>query len=470
MSDKLVKLRRHYGVLHGIGCVCGLMFGAGVYIAPTGVLRQVRSGPLSIVIWGCAGLFSFVASLIYAELGTTYPVSGEKYAYLLKMYGRKIAFLYLWTYLFLFRSCVNAVKCIAFAKYILEPIFGCDNMPPYADFILALLFGWVPVIANCFYVKWAARGQTIMTFMGIAAMLSIIVTAIYKVASTGDFGDLSTGFSTGNYDIESLCFGFYSALWALWGFPLNFMIDELKKPERNLPIIATCSMIITIVLYSLVNFAYVVVLGAETVANNVAVASLFAKKIWGPGWILINLCISSNIASSFNSGIVIGSRLTHASAKRKDLADALGLVSIKYLTPITAIIFQGILTTLMMLLKDIFVIINLSVFTNQMFEILVIIGLIINRFKKPDIPRPFKVPIILIICFAITMIGQALLSGWKKPLQTVLGFVITVSTGFTYYILFIYIEKKPKFYIDMRRKITILLQKTFYASEEDLVP
>lgn len=44
--------------------------------------------------------------------------------------------------------------------------------------------------------------------------------------------------------------------------------------------------------------------------------------------------------SSFNSGIVIGSRLTYAAAKRGDLADALGLVSVKYLTPVTAMLFQ----------------------------------------------------------------------------------------------------------------------------------
>lgn len=45
----------------------------------------------------------------------------------------------------------------------------------------------------------------------------------------------------------------------------------------------------------------------------------------------------------------------------------------------------------MILVKDIYVIMNLAVFTNQMFEILVIFGLAINRIKNPDLPRPFKV-------------------------------------------------------------------------------
>lgn len=105
-----------------------------------GVLRQVHSGSLSVLIWCFAGVITCLGALIYAELGITYPHSGEKYTYLMRMFGRKTAFLYLWTYLFVFRTGGNAIKSLAFSKYILEPIFSCQNIPPFTDIILALVF------------------------------------------------------------------------------------------------------------------------------------------------------------------------------------------------------------------------------------------------------------------------------------------------------------------------------------------
>lgn len=55
---------------------------------------------------------------------------------------------------------------------------------------------------------------------------------------------------------------------------MNFMIEELKKPERNLPIISIASVIIITILYNLLNMSYIVGIGSNAVANNVAVASV----------------------------------------------------------------------------------------------------------------------------------------------------------------------------------------------------
>ncbi|CAD5117164.1 DgyrCDS5967 [Dimorphilus gyrociliatus] len=432
MVEKEIKLQRRYGILHGVGVISGLVFGSGIYVAPTGILRQVNSGALALIIWLVSGILSFVGALCYAELGA------------------------------------NAVKCLTFAKYVLEPIFDCGDVPMMADMFLAIIFCWFLVIINCFYVKWSARTQTSFTICGIIALLSIIITAVVHVSSEGKLNDPNFGLDKATVSAEKIVLAFYSTFWAYGGYQaLNFIVDEIEKPKRNLPIAIGISAIISIVFYISINFAFIAVLGSETVANTVAVGSLFAKKMWGPLWFLISICISINLAGSFNSGLVIASRLTFIAGKKGDFGSAMSLVSIKYLSPVVAILTEGIVITLAILVRDIYLILNLSVFFNQASEALVFLGLIIWRFKKPTMDRPIKLPLPLLIFFVALLFLLLIVTAYSKPLHTVLGLAIFVSTGLGYYFIFVSWKNKPKSYLKLRHTVTVFLQKLFYAANED---
>jgi amino acid transporter len=133
-----VKLKRQLSLLQGVAVICGLVIGSGIYVAPKAALKGTESAGLSLILWGVGGVLATLGALTFAELGTTYPSGGEKYHYLEKTFGPFVAFMYLWMYLIMFRPGANAIKCLTFAKYILEPVFDCE-VPNSAVILIAVL-------------------------------------------------------------------------------------------------------------------------------------------------------------------------------------------------------------------------------------------------------------------------------------------------------------------------------------------
>ena len=131
-SEEAVRLRRLLGVPHGVGIICGLIVGSGIYISPKGVVRETGSVGLSLIMWLVAGAKAAVGASVMSELGTTFPYSGGMYSYLSEMCGPFWGFLYGWMYVLMTRPGSNAVKCLIFGKYILQPFYQeCE--PPQAS-------------------------------------------------------------------------------------------------------------------------------------------------------------------------------------------------------------------------------------------------------------------------------------------------------------------------------------------------
>ena len=101
-----------------------------------GVIRSTGSVGLALVLWVVAGIIGTLGALCFAELGTTFPQSGEKYVYLREMFGDFAGFIYLWSYLLLLRTGSNAIKALTFARYALQPFFQEGCPPPDQAIVL----------------------------------------------------------------------------------------------------------------------------------------------------------------------------------------------------------------------------------------------------------------------------------------------------------------------------------------------
>ena len=137
-SDRIV-LKKNVSMLNGIGLIVGTVIGSGIFISPTGILTEVNSVGLSLIVWLGCGLLAMFGCLCYTELGTFITKSGGEYAYLKEAFGRIPAFLFAWTSMIIIRPASGAIIALIFAEYVAKPFYPDCEAPVAVLKLLACL-------------------------------------------------------------------------------------------------------------------------------------------------------------------------------------------------------------------------------------------------------------------------------------------------------------------------------------------
>jgi len=332
------RLARRLGLFDATMIVMGGMVGAGIFMNPYVVARQVHTPALILGAWALGGLVALAGALVYAELAARCPQVGGQYAYLREAYHPAVAFVYGWGLLLVTQSGGMAAVAVTFARYFLELIGAAGMEKPVAALALAVL-----ALINCLGVRTGGTVQDVFMVLKIAAIAALIGCGLLLAEQPHSLSRPVVG--------EPLSFDLLTAfgaalipvLFAFGGWQTSsFISGELRQPRRDLPrglVLGTAGVVL---LYVGVNLVCVLVLGPQGLAATTAPASEVMRALLGePGARLIAIGIAISTLGFLSQSILTAPRVYFAMAQDRVFFKRVGRVSARTRVPLVAILLQA---------------------------------------------------------------------------------------------------------------------------------
>jgi APA family basic amino acid/polyamine antiporter len=406
-----LELVRGLGSWASTAIVVGTMIGTGIFLKPAEMAREGRTVAVVFAAWIVGGILSLFGALSYAELGAAIPEAGGEYAYMRRGFGPIWGFLFGWMHSIVGRPASAssiAAGIMRFMSFLIPavaaPIFtvhiaipGLTGwIKPY-DFVFTwaqpLAVGWLVVMTAVNYLG-VRLGGAVQVFLTVIKIVSVfLVIGVAFVVPGGHHAANPIWPSV--YDsslIGAFLAALAAALWAYDGWEdLNLVGSEVQNPQKNFPRALLGGVSFVAVVYLLFSAACLRVLPFESVAASAHVASDVVASAVGVGaatWITVAMMISA--IGSLNSSVLSGARVPYAMARDGIFFKVADGIHPKYRTPGKALIFQGVLASIMALTGTFEELTNLFIFAGWIFYGLAVVALFRLRRTEPDLPRPYR--------------------------------------------------------------------------------
>jgi len=455
-NEDKVELKPKMSLLNGCTVIVGSIIGSGIFVSPSGVLKETGSVNMALMVWIISGVFSMVGAYCYAELGCMIKKTGADYAYIMVSFGPFLAFIRLWVECIIVRPCSQAIVALTFSIYACKPFFPECDPPDESVRLLAAICICVLTFVNCWEVKWATMVQDVFTYAKLTALAAIIIAGFVQLGRGRV--EYFTWDNT-ETDVTKIALSFYSGLFAYngWNY-LNFVIEELQDPVKNLPRAIAISCILVTVVYVLTNVAFYTTLSVPEVLGSEAVAVTFAERMFGHFAFLIPIFVAMSTFGGVNGILLTSSRLFYAGAVEGQMPEILSMIQVNKMTPAPAVLVVAFLSLVYLTSSDIFALINYTGFATWVSIGLAVFCLPWLRWKHPEWERPIRVSLIWPVLYILATIFITIVPMVASPIETGIGIAI-ILTGVPVYFVFIYWKNKPKFILQLSGIFTSAIQK-----------
>ncbi|MDP6776582.1 MAG: amino acid permease, partial [Candidatus Latescibacteria bacterium] len=427
-------LLRQLTLLDSIAIIVGIIIGVGIFRVPSSIATYLHSPWLILAAWIVGGLLALCGGLCYAELSASLPRTGGDYVYLRESYGRAVGFLFGWTKLLVVRPGSIAGIAYIFAGYAAYFL----PMSPLSTRLVAIAAIAALTLVNLVGLRFGKSAQNILV---AAKILGVLMLGIVGLGlSSGQLP--SAGAIAGRADALSLPAAFGLALifvmWTYGGWNEGtYVAEEMQNPERDLPRSIVIGILGVLVLYILLNSAYLLCIPLSEMQGSEMAASLLAERLFGAlGGRLIALIVMVFALGALNGLILTGARISYALGSDHGAFGAIAWVHDRFRTPAVALLMNGAWASVLVFSGTFDRLVSYTGAVTWLFFGLTGGSLFILRRRLPDLVRPYKVwgyPAVPAIFLAVSL-WLTYNTLMYSPSGAVLG-VIIMLTGLPVYLL-----------------------------------
>jgi APA family basic amino acid/polyamine antiporter len=441
-----VTLKRVLSAADLIALGIGAIIGTGIFVL-TGQAAAAHAGPAIVLSMILAGVASALAGLCYAEFASTVPVAGSAYTYGYATLGELAAWIIGWD-LVLEYALGAATVAVGWSGYLVSLLrdFGiqfpaalsaapgtvvalADGSTATAVFNLpAVLITALATTLLVIGIRESARVNDAIVVIKLAVVLAVIAFgALYIDAAnwrpfvppnTGDFGD---------YGWSGILRGAGVIFFAYIGFDaVSTAAQEARDPQRDMPKGILGSLLICTVLYVLVSGVMVglVPYTALGVPAPMAVAIDAARGEAGSGWLgsvmsFMPLLVKLGALAGLTSVMVVmmlGQTRVFFSMSNDGLLPAWArVVHPRFRTPYVNTIVTGFLVSIASGFTPIGILGELVSIGTLLAFVIVSLGVLVLRKRRPDLDRPFRTPWVPVVPVAAALVALGLMAGLPWP-------------------------------------------------------
>ncbi len=379
MAEQKAKLRRSLSLVETTLAGIGIILGAGIYALVGAVAEEAGDGLwLSFVV---AAVVASIIGLCYAELASMFPKSGADYEYTRAALGERPAFVVGWL-MVIGNIIAAAAVALAFGGYLSTFLEVNATIAAIVALVVATGVAFIGV-------EETIRVMIVGTLVEIAGLLLVIAVGIPH------FGEVDLAQFDGG--VWGVLGGAALVMFAYLGFSeVATLAEEAEDPTRTVPRAMVLSILITTALYITVAVAAVSVLGAQALADSAApLADVTEEVLGGRASEAVALIALFSTANTMLLLLVAASRMIYGMANTDALPRFLGWVHPSRRTPARAIVLCLFLATAFALTGELAFAAGASNFAIFVAFAAVCVSLTVLRYSRPELRRPFRLPIAL---------------------------------------------------------------------------
>ncbi|RID44503.1 hypothetical protein BRARA_I01290 [Brassica rapa] len=387
------QLAKALTVSHLVAIGVGATIGAGVYIL-VGTVAREHSGPSLALSFLIAGIAAALSAFCYAELSSRCPSAGSAYHYSYICVGEGVAWLIGWALILEYTIGGSAV-----ARGIspnLALIFGGeDGLPsilarhqiPGLDVVVdpcAAILVFIVTGFLCLGIKESTFAQGIVTAVNVCVLLFVIVAGSYLGFKTGWAGyELPTGFFP--FGVDGMFAGAATVFFAFIGFDsLASTAEEVKNPQRDLPIGIGLALFLCCSLYMMVSIVIVGLVPYYAMDPDTPISSAFASHDMQWAVYLITLGAVMALCSALMGSLLPQPRILMAMARDGLLPSLFSDVNRRTQVPVKATLATGFCAATLSFFLDVSQLAGMVSVGTLLAFTMVAISVLILRYVPPD--------------------------------------------------------------------------------------